>query len=637
MPNDEPKFILFDFDSLVPTFGREDRRGNPESLLIDLACLEMLRAWKAKAAHPHLVVFRFLTEVEQLRKWIRRSPLSPYFSEKNSCFGGSDQFESEFMRIAHELGMPGRGEEAAWQVDVVSESGRVLETAASFGWTIRSQGTQPDGGTRKSLDTLVRLTVDNEEWKVLQQFSVESPTSGFTPLTVDCIEDKVEIFALLPKSALATLETKLASGFDVATRNNKINVVGGYEPGCDLVEIIHGAISDGERESFGESLRCHRFVEPVTRGFVVGVDPTSRIPIPHPPSAPHGHTVLLGPRKLVSPLAAASIRTFGYELTPGEIATVDSTTCREFESIHRRLCGSQSLLNGRRISGRSVRAPEQNLLATRFVANQLRRTLGERHVFQALDRYASRPFFNVDSRIMGQQSEHEVVILGAHLDSHAQWGGNAPGADDDASGVVAVLLAARRLADLARDGKPRRTIRFVLFNNEESGMVGSAMYVKHLNRESARSNQAVAAMIQLDMIGWKGERYANVKPMAVRGPGRWMPEVPTLRQHSTAIAEAIEGAAAQTGLLHVIESVQVADEKRDPLAERSDHRRFYESGYPACLVVERGVEFANSGSPDSPPKFNPTYHTSRDVEIDYCLATSVAKIVTAAVWKIANS
>jgi carboxypeptidase Q len=77
------------------------------------------------------------------------------------------------------------------------------------------------------------------------------------------------------------------------------------------------------------------------------------------------------------------------------------------------------------------------------------------------------PSANVIGEIRGQTPE--IVLLGAHLDS---WD-TTPGANDDAAGVGIVVAAAHRLASL---GKPRRTIRVVLFANEEFGAGGGKAY-----------------------------------------------------------------------------------------------------------------------------------------------------------------
>ncbi len=93
----------------------------------------------------------------------------------------------------------------------------------------------------------------------------------------------------------------------------------------------------------------------------------------------------------------------------------------------------------------------------------------------------------------------EVIVVGAHFD-HVGVGRPVEGdsiyngADDDASGVVAVLEAAR---DLASGRPPRRTVVFVLFTGEEVGGLGSRWYLDH---PAVPLDQTVA-QLQIEMIG----------------------------------------------------------------------------------------------------------------------------------------
>jgi Iap family predicted aminopeptidase len=77
---------------------------------------------------------------------------------------------------------------------------------------------------------------------------------------------------------------------------------------------------------------------------------------------------------------------------------------------------------------------------------------------------------NVIAEVPGTDLAHEIVLLGAHLDS---WD-IAPGALDDGAGVGIVTAAARTLIDAGV--KPRRTVRVVLFANEENGLDGAKAY-----------------------------------------------------------------------------------------------------------------------------------------------------------------
>jgi carboxypeptidase Q len=80
--------------------------------------------------------------------------------------------------------------------------------------------------------------------------------------------------------------------------------------------------------------------------------------------------------------------------------------------------------------------------------------------------------FNTVAEIPGTDLASEVVILGAHFDSHPY----ATGATDNATGSAAMMEAMRILK--AVGVKPRRTIRVALWGGEEQGLLGSRAYVK---------------------------------------------------------------------------------------------------------------------------------------------------------------
>jgi len=80
--------------------------------------------------------------------------------------------------------------------------------------------------------------------------------------------------------------------------------------------------------------------------------------------------------------------------------------------------------------------------------------------------------FNVVADVRGSELPQEIVLLGAHLDS---WD-LATGAIDDGAGAMIVMEAGRVLAQLKP--APRRTVRIVLFMNEENGTAGGKAYAK---------------------------------------------------------------------------------------------------------------------------------------------------------------
>src|SRR5262249_16190356 len=79
---------------------------------------------------------------------------------------------------------------------------------------------------------------------------------------------------------------------------------------------------------------------------------------------------------------------------------------------------------------------------------------------------------NVVGDVEGSGAPGEIALRGAHLDS---WD-LGRGVLDDGAGCAIVIEAARQIAKLAR--RPRRTIRVVLFANEENGLRGAVAYGK---------------------------------------------------------------------------------------------------------------------------------------------------------------
>lgn len=105
--------------------------------------------------------------------------------------------------------------------------------------------------------------------------------------------------------------------------------------------------------------------------------------------------------------------------------------------------------------------------------------------------------FNVIADLPGSDPPGEIVMLGAHLDSHQ----SATGATDNASGVAVMMDAMRTLKALG--AKPRRTIRIALWGGEEEGLLGSKAYVReHLFDEATKrpkpDNQKISAYYNMD-------------------------------------------------------------------------------------------------------------------------------------------
>ncbi len=101
--------------------------------------------------------------------------------------------------------------------------------------------------------------------------------------------------------------------------------------------------------------------------------------------------------------------------------------------------------------------------------------------------------YNVIGEIKGSEYPREIVLVGGHLDS---WD-KGTGAHDDGSGVVHSIEAIRLIRSLGET--PKRTVRAVLFANEENGLKGARAYAA---RESNKKEKHIAA-IESDAGGFQ--------------------------------------------------------------------------------------------------------------------------------------
>jgi hypothetical protein len=103
---------------------------------------------------------------------------------------------------------------------------------------------------------------------------------------------------------------------------------------------------------------------------------------------------------------------------------------------------------------------------------------------------------NVIGFVAGSDPEvgSEIIVIGAH---HDHLGGKLLGANDNASGVAGLVAIAQAVQQRAI--APRRTIAFVAFGAEETGMIGSQHFVDH--PPTALPIDRIVQYINLDMIG----------------------------------------------------------------------------------------------------------------------------------------
>jgi len=176
--------------------------------------------------------------------------------------------------------------------------------------------------------------------------------------------------------------------------------------------------------------------------------------------------------------------------------------------------------------------------------------------------YYGGTYYNVVATKLGTVYPDQEYIVGGHYDSVSN-----PGADDNASGVASVLEAARILSQYESDC----TIRFVGFDMEEAGLVGSSAYVDDHYADD------ILGMISADMVAYDpGTNYACIYGSSASNPIK------------SALAAAI---TEYSGGLTCGDHGQL---------DASDHAPFEWAGFQACLLIEGEVWS------------NPYYHTQQD-------------------------
>ena len=201
---------------------------------------------------------------------------------------------------------------------------------------------------------------------------------------------------------------------------------------------------------------------------------------------------------------------------------------------------------------------------------------------------------NVIAEIKGTTRSDEIIVIGAHYDSVY----DCPAANDNASGVAAMLEIARLLAG----EKLPRTIRFVAFTNEEPPFfmtddMGSYRYAKACRKNGDK----IVGMLSLETMGYYSDMPHSQKfPMPGFGlffpnKGNFISFVSNfhsrrlLKKCACAFRKAVEFPLVSTAL-----------PSRIPGVGYSDQRSFWTFGYPALMVT------------DTAPYRYPRYHEQTD-------------------------
>jgi Zn-dependent M28 family amino/carboxypeptidase len=215
------------------------------------------------------------------------------------------------------------------------------------------------------------------------------------------------------------------------------------------------------------------------------------------------------------------------------------------------------------------------------------------------------------------------VIVSAHYDHN---GADATqifnGADDNGSGVVALIEIAEAYALAAREGhRPKRSILFASWNSEERGLLGAWAYTE----QPLAPLNTIAAVLNMDMIGRNEE-------IPVGGGGRFAGlEVQTAESNSNAL----NLMAFSKGARHHrrgrarerrdrAELKKRYDNNSSNLLRRSDQWPFLQRGVPAMGFITG---------------LHPDYHTQYDrpEKINYVKMEKITRLVHQVSWDIANA
>jgi Zn-dependent M28 family amino/carboxypeptidase len=229
--------------------------------------------------------------------------------------------------------------------------------------------------------------------------------------------------------------------------------------------------------------------------------------------------------------------------------------------------------------------------AASYIESQLRSYgyLPQRQTFEI----GRHTFANIEAEIKGTKHPDAVLVFGAHYDT----AGDLPGANDNASGVAAVLELARTFAR----SKPEKTVRWLFFTNEEppyfqSPAMGSYVYAKrcHERREN------IEAMLSIETIGYYTDRpNTQAYPIGFHpgypDRGNFLGFVADLKS-TLLLRAALKAFRSST----VLPAQGIVAPSSIPGIAWSDHWSFWQFGYKALMLT------------DTAPYRYPHYHTAQD-------------------------
>ena len=200
---------------------------------------------------------------------------------------------------------------------------------------------------------------------------------------------------------------------------------------------------------------------------------------------------------------------------------------------------------------------------------------------------------NIEAELTGTVRADEILVLGAHYDSVE----GCPGANDNGSGVAALLEVARAL----KASRQQRTIRFVAFVNEEPPFFqGPQMGSVVSARRSRVRGERIVGMLSLETIGYytdaaNTQEYPAPLNLLYPSTGNFIGMVSNVRSRQllTRVATAFR-AATRFPIQSAVAPASL------PGVGWSDHWAYWQEGYPAVMLT------------DTAPYRYPHYHTVHD-------------------------
>lgn len=272
---------------------------------------------------------------------------------------------------------------------------------------------------------------------------------------------------------------------------------------------------------------------------------------------------------------------------------------------------------GAEIGERNVRHPQ----ALRRAADYIRAVWERQGYTVAPHEYEfdGEVWANLEVTQTGADLAAEIVLVGAHYDSVL----GSPGANDNGTGVAALLELTRCLAQ----HRPRRTLRFVAFVNEEPPLFWTRAMGSHVYARAARKRgDDIRAMLSLETIGYYSDapgsqRYPPFLKWFYPERGNFIAFLANPRSRAL-LKRAVAAFRAATDFPaeHLTASALV------PGVGWSDQLSFWQAGYPALMVTDTALYRY------------PYYHTAQDTpdKVDYGALARVTQGLCAVVEALAH-